>query len=104
MLLVGVAIYVFFILANDQGDGITTKTIADFFMDGQFVESFEHTPTASTELEYDALVFSQESLSNTTHNLTMVTRDINETIYVNFDYAFYTCVLLIVQEPDFLFS
>ncbi|KAF8647466.1 hypothetical protein AX16_006672 [Volvariella volvacea WC 439] len=87
----GVAIYVYFILANDQGDGITTKTVCDFILDGRPAGSFIHEPTDSPLLEYNSLVFARVGLTNTTHNLTIETTGItDENIFVNFDYSIYT--------------
>jgi len=86
----GTAIYVFFILANDQGEGITTTTNCDFILDGRADGKFRHTPTTSPDLEYNALAYSNTALSNTAHNLTFETTGIERDIYLNFDYAVYT--------------
>ncbi|KAJ7456582.1 hypothetical protein FB451DRAFT_1098704 [Mycena latifolia] len=85
----GIAIYVYFILANDEGDGITTTTKANFSIDGTSAGTFTHTPTSSTDLQYNALVFSQTGLSNAAHSLLISTEGADD-IYVNFDYAIYT--------------
>ncbi|KAJ7650803.1 hypothetical protein FB45DRAFT_732028 [Roridomyces roridus] len=85
----GVAIYVFFILANHVADGITTTTAANFSIDGTYRGTFNHTPSTSTDFEFDALVFAQTGLENATHTLVISTQGPND-IYVNFDYAKYT--------------
>ncbi|TFK62492.1 hypothetical protein BDN72DRAFT_386309 [Pluteus cervinus] len=86
----GVAIYVFFILPNFSGNGTTTKTGCRFVLDGVPAGDFQDTPTSSTDMEYNALVFHSENLSNTTHDLAIVTDGFNEHIFVSFDYAIYT--------------
>jgi len=81
---------VFFILANKQGDGVTTLTSANFSVDGELPVPFLHTPDLSTTaFEYDALVFSQTNLSNGNHSLDITTTG-STSIYVNFDHAMYT--------------
>ncbi|KAJ6604211.1 hypothetical protein DFH09DRAFT_1121977 [Mycena vulgaris] len=85
----GIAIYVYFILANNAGNGITTTTKANFSIDGTSAGTFAHTPTTSNDLEYNALVFSQTGLSNSSHSLVISTVG-SDDIYVNFDYAIYT--------------
>ncbi|KAG6812414.1 hypothetical protein H0H92_002990 [Tricholoma furcatifolium] len=86
----GTAIYVFFILANYVAEGITTETACDFVLDGTTVSSMDHTPSTSTALEYNSLVFSQTNLANAAHTLEIVTSGYNRDIFVNFDYAIYT--------------
>ncbi|KAJ7139704.1 hypothetical protein C8R44DRAFT_310507 [Mycena epipterygia] len=85
----GIAIYVYFILANNEGDGITTTSKANFSIDRSQQGTFTHTPASSTDLQYNALVFTQTGLSNTTHSLLISTEGTDD-IYVNFDYAIYT--------------
>ncbi|TFK63344.1 hypothetical protein BDN72DRAFT_902473 [Pluteus cervinus] len=92
----GVAIYVFFILANNQGVGTTTRTVSRFLLDGAADTTFIHEPTNSTDLQYNSLAYAKTGLSNATHTVTMLTdtSDPNiaptEQIFVNFDYAIYT--------------
>ncbi|KAJ7651124.1 hypothetical protein FB45DRAFT_889739 [Roridomyces roridus] len=85
----GVAIYVYFILANDEGQGITTTTAANFSIDGTVQGEFTHAPAATTDLEFNALVFSHTGLSNGTHSL-LITMGGSNDLYINFDYAVYT--------------
>ena len=80
----------FFILANNQGDGITTVTQANFSVDGRLPVPFLHIPNLSiTALQYNSLVFSRTKLSNGDHRLDITTTG-STNIYVNFDYAIYT--------------
>ena len=80
----------FFILANNQGDGITTLTRANFSVDSELPVPFLHTPNISTTaFEYDSLVFSRTNLSNGNHSLDITTTG-STNIYINFDYAIYT--------------
>lgn len=80
----------FFILANNQGPGITTFTSCDFILDGGFDGTFVHAPTQSPDLNYRALVYSNTVLANQTHNLTFQTTGLDRDVYVNFDFAIYT--------------
>ncbi|KAG5653530.1 hypothetical protein H0H81_012471 [Sphagnurus paluster] len=90
-ILPGTAIYVFFILANFQGEGVPTETFCNFTLDGRAAGSFSHKPTSSPDLEYNALVFSRTNLSNTNHQLVVSTSGIaDRNIFLNFDYAIYT--------------
>ncbi|KAF7320185.1 Protein kinase domain-containing protein [Mycena kentingensis (nom. inval.)] len=93
----GTAIYVFFILANNAGDGITTKTAANFTIDGALRDSFTHTPSASTDIDYDQLVFTQKALKNTEHAIAISTEG-SENIWLAFDYAIYTGVLIFQRQ------
>ena len=86
----GTAIYIFFILANNRGEGVTSITNVNFTIDGGAPTPFTHTPNLSTTtFQYDALVFSQTKLSNTLHTLN-ITIMVSMDMYVNFDYAIYT--------------
>ncbi|KAG6852808.1 hypothetical protein C0991_009005 [Blastosporella zonata] len=88
----GTAIYVFFILANNANDTrITRATYCDFILDGATEGNFEHTPLATSDFEYNALVFSQTDLSNNDHTIVFTTPlGSEEHFFINFDYAVYT--------------
>ena len=89
--LLGTAIYVFFILANDEGDGITTLTESNFTIDGGRPTLFRHVPDLSTtDVLFNQLVFSQTKLTNTKHRLVISTSGVNEDVFVSFDSAIYT--------------
>ena len=90
--LVGVAVYVVFILANHHDNpGIITRTETNFTLDGKFPFKSTHIPTSSSDLDYNQLVFSQSGLSNEEH---MVKATISgpDSLYMNFDYALYMFV------------
>ncbi|KAF8912180.1 hypothetical protein CPB84DRAFT_1742791 [Gymnopilus junonius] len=87
----GTAIYVFFILANNAGDGITSLTEANFTLDGNAPQLFQHAPDlTTTNIDFNQLVFSQENLLNAQHTLVVSTSGVNTNVYINFDYAIYT--------------
>ncbi|KAF9478487.1 hypothetical protein BDN70DRAFT_836028 [Pholiota conissans] len=87
----GTAIYVFFILANNAGDGITSLTEANFTVDGTAPVLFSHAPDlTTTAIQFNQLVFQQTNLINAQHTLVISTSGVNTNVYVNFDYAIYT--------------
>lgn len=87
----GTAIYVYFILANNAGAGVISKTMANITLDNQSPLLFEHIPDMlTTALQYYALGFSQDNLENVHHSLVISVSGIQEEVYVNFDYAIYT--------------
>ncbi|KAG6849529.1 hypothetical protein H0H93_007685 [Arthromyces matolae] len=69
----GTAVEVYFILANYVGDGVTTETMCNFTLDGQYISTFHHVPTTSTDYDFNSLVFSKDGLSNTEHTLLIST-------------------------------
>ncbi|KAL0946546.1 hypothetical protein HGRIS_012751 [Hohenbuehelia grisea] len=87
----GTAIYIFFILANNVAPGITTKTTANFMLDGVPAGSYLHTPNSSSDLTYNELAFTKQGLLNKNHSFGIVTTG-SENILVTFDYAMYTFV------------
>lgn len=94
--LVGTAIYVFFILSNAQPAGISTKTAANFTLDGQLLTEFTHEASTEPGLLYNQTVFSKEGLEYENHTLRIsTTGQGDESLYVNFDYAIYTYVNLL---------
>ncbi|KAJ3512485.1 hypothetical protein NLJ89_g3492 [Agrocybe chaxingu] len=87
----GTAIYVFFILANNAGDGITTLTMANFTMDSDAPVAFQHAPDlTTTDIQFNSLVYSRTDMINAQHRLVISTSGVNTNVYVNFDYAIYT--------------
>ena len=86
------AVYVYFILANDQGHNIVTRTETNFTLDGQLEYTFTHVPTSSKDLDYNQLVFSKTGLTNEQHTLKASISDVDHQVYINFDYALYTFV------------
>ncbi|TEB15069.1 hypothetical protein FA13DRAFT_1721327, partial [Coprinellus micaceus] len=67
----GTAIWVFFILANNEGDGITTITDVNFAMDGENTPTnFRHAPDLTTrEPLYNQLVYNRTDMPFGTHAL-----------------------------------
>ncbi|PFH51664.1 hypothetical protein AMATHDRAFT_141988 [Amanita thiersii Skay4041] len=96
----GVAIYVFFITANNAGPGVSTNTSCIFTLDGDnpYSAYYSHIADESTQpLEYDVLAFSKAGLENGNHTLTIVPTGPLDS-YVNVDYALYTSVLQNIQS------
>ena len=62
------AAYAYFILAN-QNDFTTTHTNISFTLDDNYVGKFEHIPADTEELQYNAPVYVNETLENTSHKL-----------------------------------
>lgn len=90
--LIGIALDVYFILANSIADVETTSvTKCDFILDGVAAGSFLHTPSPNTEIQYNALVFSRTGLANEAHTFVIRT-SADHDVYVNFDYAQYMYV------------
>jgi len=86
----GFAIYVYFILANNAGDGITSLTLANFTLDNGNPFLFQHAPDlTTTEIQYNQLVYSKTNLVNANHTL-VISTSANTNVWVNFDYAIYT--------------
>ncbi|KAK7681913.1 hypothetical protein QCA50_014875 [Cerrena zonata] len=88
----GIAVYVYFILANDQGASITTITQTNFTLDDKLISTFTHNPTTSLDLDYNQLVFQQTGLANQEHTLKASISGLDHNVYINFDYANYTFV------------
>ncbi|RDB27678.1 hypothetical protein Hypma_003230 [Hypsizygus marmoreus] len=84
----GTAIYVFFILAGII-PGVTTETACNFTLDGQLAGTFNHTPSTASDLQYDALVYSERNLRNVDHKL-IISTSADHNVFVGFDYAIYT--------------
>jgi hypothetical protein len=94
-------IYVFFILANNQGDGITTVTRANFSVDDGLLVPFHIPDLSTTALQYNSLVFSRTNFSNRVHRLDITTTGSTNT-YINFYYAIYTLVADRIYRSRFL--
>ena len=90
-MIIGTAIYVFFVLFNQVKNGATTLTEANFTVDGNPPLLFRHVPNATvTDPLFNQLVFQQQDLENTQHTLVISTSGVHDNVYVNFDYAIYT--------------
>lgn len=104
-MILGTAIYVFFILANNPGpqhQATSTTTAVNITLDDQPPQLFEHIPDVTRDdIEYNQLGFSQTGLDNTNHTLVISVSGLTEQIWVNFDYAIYTqvpYVFLVVEK------
>ncbi|KAM6500191.1 hypothetical protein JOM56_003205 [Amanita muscaria] len=86
----GVAVWVFFILANasEHGSSIVTNTQCNFTLDGQHAGSF--TDMSTSKIQYNVTSFSRSGLANVTHQLVISTNDYPFNAFVSFDYAIYT--------------
>lgn len=87
----GIAVYVYFILSNFAGNGITAVTDASFILNGRDAFAFSHAPDVTTrEPLYNQLVYSRTGIPNGNHTLLITTRGVNHNTFVSFDYAIYT--------------
>ncbi|KAF5331008.1 hypothetical protein D9619_005245 [Psilocybe cf. subviscida] len=99
----GTAIYVFFILANNAGSGITTLTALNFTLDDQPPQFKLHAPdVTTTDIQYNFMLFSQTGLPAAQHSLLVSTSGVDNDVYVNFDYAIYTHddSAIVVPQPS----
>ncbi|KAF9065713.1 hypothetical protein BDP27DRAFT_1366207 [Rhodocollybia butyracea] len=91
---IGTAVYIFFILVNNPPNpNIAATTAANFTLDGALVGNFTHAPDPllpDFQFNESALAFSTSDLENATHQMVISTSGLNESIFVNFDYALYT--------------
>lgn len=90
--ILGVAIYVFFILAGWSRPDTITLTQCNFTIDGGTPVPFRHEPPANGDwrsFHYDQMVFNSTNMTNGTHQLDVVVNG-EENVYINFDYAKYT--------------
>ncbi|OJT04505.1 hypothetical protein TRAPUB_4775 [Trametes pubescens] len=85
----GTAVYVFNAIANTV-PFTTTLTNLSFTLDGDSVGQYVHTPSDSTDFQYNVPVFVRSGLSNVTHTIVIeATGDTNSSL-VLFDYIIYT--------------
>ncbi|KZT11256.1 uncharacterized protein LAESUDRAFT_754921 [Laetiporus sulphureus 93-53] len=85
----GTAIWVYCVIPN-YVEWATTFTNISFELDGDTVGSYSHLPSASTDMAYNVTVYSNASMENKEHTLTMTSRrDVNSSFLV-FDWAKYT--------------
>ncbi|CAA7270983.1 unnamed protein product [Cyclocybe aegerita] len=86
----GIAVWVFFINANNAGIAVTTMTLANFTLDDQPPHLFQHVPDMTrTDNDFDAVAYQQDGLTNTPHRLLISTTGDSDA-YVNFDFAIYS--------------
>ncbi|KAI0754139.1 hypothetical protein C8Q80DRAFT_1067193, partial [Daedaleopsis nitida] len=86
----GTAVYAYNIIAN-YIEWIDTLTNLSFILDGEDTHRpYVHSPTSSTDYEYDVNIFTQENLENTDHVLEIHGVGDTTPSLVLFDYAIYT--------------
>ncbi|KAF9073937.1 hypothetical protein BDP27DRAFT_1214922 [Rhodocollybia butyracea] len=92
----GIALYIFFILSNNNTGGIISGTSANFTLDGSLVGSFTHEPNPDTlEFQFNVLAFSTTDIENITHEMMIISSALGndpsaESFLLIFDYALYT--------------
>ncbi|KAF8877524.1 hypothetical protein BD779DRAFT_107635 [Infundibulicybe gibba] len=90
----GTAIYIYFVISNyPQSTQIISAVQCNFRLDGTIVGSYTHQPDKSYIFDYNTLVYSEENLSNSTHNF-IIEMARNGPSFVIFDYAQYTTDML----------
>uniref|UniRef100_A0A0W0FSW9 Uncharacterized protein n=1 Tax=Moniliophthora roreri TaxID=221103 RepID=A0A0W0FSW9_MONRR len=84
---------VFLIVVNDLGrSGLTTVT-GNFMLDGQLARQYIHNPSSQAGFQYREEAFAVSGLSNSSYLLETSAGGLDHKVYLNFDYANYTCVL-----------
>ncbi|KIL61093.1 hypothetical protein M378DRAFT_167454 [Amanita muscaria Koide BX008] len=91
----GVAVWVFVILPDFMADIVPLRvvTYANITLDGQYAGNFYHYPVNSTDLIYNATIFSASGLANTPHELVIGENQMSGSrpgFQVTFDWAIYT--------------
>ncbi|KAF9447862.1 hypothetical protein P691DRAFT_670592 [Macrolepiota fuliginosa MF-IS2] len=90
----GTAIYIFFTLFYNEGNGVTVNTECNFTVDSEPAVFFNHTgdPTkpANQVRDYKALVFSRTGLTLESHHMKISMSDVSYHVFLSFDYAMYT--------------
>ncbi|KAJ6481487.1 hypothetical protein C8R47DRAFT_982390 [Mycena vitilis] len=98
----GTAIYVFFIIPNFAANsGLASAVLCDFFIDGAAVGSFNHQSDGSGGFVYDTLVYKNTNVPDGDHVLLIETTGADPALII-FDYAIYTCVLLVCSIGSWL--
>ena len=97
------AVYAYFILAN-LVDSTTTLTNLSFTLDNEFVGTFEHIPTNSTDIQYNFPVYVNETLENKQHTLVISTGGLSraqvsalKSSFLLFDYVKHTYVTIMKE-------
>ncbi|ETW77817.1 hypothetical protein HETIRDRAFT_326292 [Heterobasidion irregulare TC 32-1] len=86
----GTAVYAFGIMGNDFGPGVTTLTNLSVVLDQLTVGNFVHSPTNSTDIQYNASIFAVQNLENIPHQLVITANSSEAPSLFLFDYAIYT--------------
>lgn len=98
--LTGVAVYVFFILANQVAHS-TGYTNVTFILDNDFadVQSFAHEPTISSDFNYSFPIYVNEELENKQHYMLIATSGQTKSV-VLFDSLVYTKDASLLQSSN----
>ncbi|KAF8551996.1 hypothetical protein OG21DRAFT_1416887 [Imleria badia] len=96
----GSALYIFFIIANTVSNA-TTLTDVDFVLDQLAVSSYTHTPSTSTDYQYNVAIYANDSLVLGEHNMMIQPVNSGNNVLILFDYLIYACVLCLVLHRPF---
>lgn len=100
--MIGSGLYIFFILANSV-PGAATLTNVNFILDGIQVSTFVHTPSTSTDYDYNRAVYANSSIPYGQHTMNVLpVDDLVDDVLILFDYLIYTCVLCLVSHYPIL--
>ena len=87
----GTAIWVYGILANTAGTGVTIFTNTSFELDGTLAGRYEHIPDPTQQQYiYNVSMFQSTGLTFGEHTLMMMAMQGSEPSLLMFDYAVYT--------------
>lgn len=85
----GIAVYVYFILADNFTTSFSSLTNLTFSMDGKESGNFIHNTSVDNPFKYNVMVYSKTDLKNTSHFLNMSTTGSAHSLML-FDYFNYT--------------
>lgn len=99
----GTAVYIFFTLFENEGDGVAVQTECNFTIDGEHVGYFNHPgdPTQPYQggRQYQVPVFGRDGLEQKPHLMTISMADVPYNIFLSFDYAIYTFDPEVLASP-----
>lgn len=93
----GTDIYVYFTLFYNEGNQITVNTECNFTVDNGDRVFFNHSGDPTRTLhsrDYNSLVYSRTDLTPGKHHMTISMSDVSYHVFLSFDYAVYTWVLI----------
>ncbi|KAF8447196.1 hypothetical protein L210DRAFT_3361121, partial [Boletus edulis BED1] len=82
------ALYIFFIIANNVTSAVTFTDL-EFVLDHVTVGRYTHTPSSSTEYQYNVPVYVNESMALGEHNMMVQPVDSGNKVLMLFDYVIY---------------
>ncbi|KAN0076719.1 hypothetical protein V8E55_010574 [Tylopilus felleus] len=87
----GSALYIFFIIANNLNNSYIAFTSVQFELDEVLVSTYTHTPSTSTDYQYNVLVYANSSMTPGQHTMVVVPAvNTGNRVLVLFDYLIYT--------------